>query len=196
VHLHRPLIGAFVLAVALALGACGSDGEERAGTTATSPTRTEGERAATSRGETETEATETETTRPEAGPEPPEPGGRTGPEAGRSPSPSPERQPGGAGDEEPARTLVLFTGEDGRISPRVVRVPAFISIRVELRSADGRPYGLEFESETARVRLRTSGRLGSVSSTIDGLRPGEAITGSPTGARNRVRIEATAEPGP
>ncbi len=50
---------------------------------------------------------------------------------------SPEDEPGGAGDEEPARTLALFTGEGGRITPRTVRVPAFISIRVELRSEDG-----------------------------------------------------------
>ena len=106
---------------------------------------------------------------------------------------SPEDQPGGAGDEEPARSLALFTGENGRIVPRVIRVPAFISIRVELRSADGREYGLTFQGETITV----SGGLGSVSTSIDGLRPGEAVVGTPTGnASNRVRIEATAEPGP
>jgi hypothetical protein len=192
VHLDRAVIGVLVVAIALALGACGSDDEERAQTTGTTPARTEGEATATSRGETDVERVETETTRPKR----PERGARTRLERGRSPSPSPERRPGGAGDEEPARTLALFTGEDGRISPPVVRVPAFISIRVELRSADGRPYGLEFKGETASVRLRTSGRLGSVSGTIDGLRPGETLAGTPTGARNRVRIEATAEPGP
>ena len=182
------------MAVSLGLGTCGSDDAERAQTTATAPARSEGEATATSRGDADVERIETETTRPE----PPKRGARTGPETGRSPSPSPspERRPGGAGDEEPARTLALLTGDDGRISPPVVRVPAFISIRVELRSADGRPYGLEFKGETASVRLRTSGRLGSVSGTIDGLRPGETITGTPLGARNRVRIEATAEPGP
>ena len=57
---------------------------------------------------------------------------------------SPEDQPGGAGDEEPARSLALLTGEGGRITPPTVRVPAFISIRVELRSGDGREYGLRF----------------------------------------------------
>ena len=44
---------------------------------------------------------------------------------------------GGAGDEQAAETLALFTGKNGTIAPRMVRVPAFISIRVELRSADG-----------------------------------------------------------
>ncbi|MEA2408611.1 MAG: hypothetical protein QOE69_2730 [Thermoleophilaceae bacterium] len=107
-------------------------------------------------------------------------------------SPSPEEQPGGAGDEEPARTLALFTARGGRITPRVVRVPAFISIQIELRSADGAKYGLRFGGTT----ITAGGDLNSVSKTIDGLRPGEAIVGRPTGAGNRVRIEATAEPGP
>jgi hypothetical protein len=71
-------------------------------------------------------------------------------------------------------------------------VPPFISIRVELRSGDGQEYGLTFEGETITV----GGGLASVSTSIDGLRNGEAVVGTPTGARNRVRIEATAEPGP
>jgi hypothetical protein len=99
---------------------------------------------------------------------------------------------GGAGDEVPAETLALFTGENGTITPRVVRVPAFISVRVELRSADGEEYGLTFDGETIKVR----GGLGSVSTTIDGLRPGAKLVGTPTGASGKVRIEATAEPGP
>src|SRR2546425_9731194 len=55
---------------------------------------------------------------------------------------SPENQPGGAGDEEPIRTQALVTGRGGRISPRVVRVPPLIAVRLELRSGDGRSYGL------------------------------------------------------
>jgi hypothetical protein len=104
----------------------------------------------------------------------------------------PENGPGGAGDEEPAQTLALFSGENGRITPTVVKVPAYISIRVELHSADGADYGLTFEGETIKV----GGALGSVSTTIDGLRPGAKVVGTPTGASNKVRIEATAEPGP
>jgi hypothetical protein len=109
-----------------------------------------------------------------------------------STEPTPEDQPGGAGDEEPARTLALFTAKDGRITPRVVRVPAFISIQVELRSPDGQKYGLRFGD----VTITAGGGLNSVSTTIDGLRPGKAIVGTPVGQGNRVRIEATAEPGP
>jgi hypothetical protein len=186
--LSRPLMGVVVLALALALGACGDDDDERAETTATSPTTTPAETTATEETAPEVVPEETET---ESEPVP-----ETDTEAETPPSTSPEDQPGGAGDEEPARTLALFTGEGGRITPRVVRVPAFISVRVELRSADGREYGLLFENETSRVRINVSGALGSASSTIDGLRPGQAMTGNPIGAGTPVRIEATAEPGP
>jgi hypothetical protein len=109
-----------------------------------------------------------------------------------TPAERPEEQEGGAGDEEPARTLALFTGRGGRIVPRVIRVPAFISIRVELRSGDGAEYGLRFGDAT----LTAGGGLRSSSTTIDGLRQGQSIAGRPTGAGNPVRIEATAEPGP
>jgi hypothetical protein len=71
-------------------------------------------------------------------------------------------------------------------------VPAFISIRVELRSADGADYGLTFDGQTIRV----NDGLSSVSTTIDGLRPGAKVVGEATGATGGVRIEATAEPGP
>ncbi|HEV2874476.1 MAG TPA: hypothetical protein VGW14_04945 [Thermoleophilaceae bacterium] len=171
-------------ALLLALAGCGGDDEEPAATTDAQPPPT-AEPTPTATDET---AAETEETEAEAEPEPAEP---TESEPAEPPE-SPEDQPGGAGDEEPARSLALLSGEDGRITPRIVRVPAFISIRVELRSEDGREYGLTFDGETIRV----SGGLGSVSTTIDGLRPGEAVTGTPTGPGNRVRIEATAEPGP
>jgi hypothetical protein len=162
-----------VLAVAVALGVagCGGDDEEPAASTPVATAPTETEPAMTAPAETESEPVPTETAPP--------------PE-------SPEEQQGGAGDEEPARTLALFTGRDGRITPRVVRVPAFISVQVELRSADGAPYGLRFGD----VGIKSGGPINSRARSIDGLRPNEAIVGVPTGAGNRVRIEATAEPGP
>jgi hypothetical protein len=170
------LLAAFLLALALA-GCDGDDEKEPAGTSQapTAPTT-----------ETATEPA------PEPGTETePRPETETLPDDGDGTS-SPESGTGGAGDEEPARTLALFTGENGRIAPRVVRVPAFISVRVELRSGDGQEYGLTFAGETISV----GGGLASVSTTIDGLRPGAKLVGTPTGASGRVRIEATAEPGP
>jgi hypothetical protein len=175
---------ALAAALALALAGCGENDEKSAATTEPRPPPT-AEPASTATEETEAATGETEGEEPGLETEPAEP-----PEAG--PPVSPEDQPGGAGDEEPARSLALFTAEGGRITPRTIRVPAFISIRVELRSEDGREYGLRFGGDTIRV----GGGLSSASTTIDGLRPTEAIVGTPTGPGNRVRIEATAEPGP
>jgi hypothetical protein len=180
---RRLLAAVAAVAVLLAVAGCGGDDEEPAAETA--PTAADTEPA-----ETETETAPAETG-PEPEPEPTEEQAAPQPTEAEPPV-SPEDQPGGAGDEVPARSLALFTGENGRIRPRMVRVPAFISIRVELRSGDGRAYGLTFDGETIRV----SGGLGSVSTTIDPLRPGRAVVGRPTAAGNRVRIEATAEPGP
>jgi hypothetical protein len=171
----RKLALAAVLAALLAFAGCGGDDEPTTTATVTT-TPTEISTVETSPAETETEMDDA-----------PKGEGPT-----TETSPFPEEQPGGAGDEEPARTLALFTARGGRIAPRVVRVPAFISIQVELRSADGARYGLRFGDTT----ITAGGDLNSVSTTIDGLRPGEAIVGRPTGGGNRVRISATAEPGP
>jgi hypothetical protein len=168
---------ALVAALSLAALGCGGDDEETqtGARTDTTPAETRSEETVA---ETETE-TEPE---PEATPV----------ETETEPAPSPEEEPGGAGDEEPARSLAMFTGRGGQIVPRTIRVPAFISIRVELRSADGRDYGLRIAGET----LNVTGGLGSVSTTFDGLRPGQVLVGTPIGPGNRVRVEATAEPGP
>jgi hypothetical protein len=171
----RKLLAALVLAAGLGIAGCGGDDHE-ASTSPTETAVTEAERTETAQEETETEPAEPE---PNAG-------------TVTTPPESPEDEEGGAGDEEPARTLALFTGRNGRITPRVIRVPAFISIRIELRSADGSPYTLRFGGES----LTAGGELSSVATTIDGLRPNEGIVGRPSGAGNQVRIEATAEPGP
>jgi len=166
----------FAAAAALALAGCGGDDEDKPSVSA--PT-TES---------TTTEQTTTDTETAEVDPETetlPNDGDGNGVGTG-------ENQQGGAGDEQPAETLALFTGENGKITPAVVRVPAFISIRVELRSADGNEYALTFAGETIEVH----GGLGSVSTRLDGLRPGTKVVGTPTGASGKVRIEATAEPGP
>jgi hypothetical protein len=105
--------------------------------------------------------------------------------------PSPEDQPGGAGDEEAARVQAAFTGRGGRITPTVVHVPPFIAVRVTLRSADGRGYGLQFPG----AQLQAQGRGATADANLDGLRPLKSITGH-TSAGGRVRIVADAEPGP
>jgi hypothetical protein len=172
----RKLVIFALVALAIPLGACGGDDED------------EPPAGATTTEQTVEQTTDSETATTDVNPETetlPNDGDGNGVDTGESGE-------GGAGDEQPAETLALFTGENGKITPAVVRVPAFIAVRVELRSADGAEYGLTLEGETIKVREG----LGSVSTTIDGLRPGEKLVGTPIGASGKVRIEATAEPGP
>ncbi len=174
-------MGLFCLAsaTALALGGCGDDeaslGQDTARTPETSP-------ATTTRAPTPPEREETVTVPPDdaAG----APGPKDGPRA-----PSPEEGPGGAGDEQPASSQALFTGRAGSVRPRLVQVPPFIAIRVELRSADGRAYRLSFRGRS----LAVSGARRAASSTFDGLRPGRRMVGTGTA---EVVVEASAEPGP
>lgn len=172
----RALVLAGLLAGLVAVGGCGGDDEDTSATpSATAPAETAATDTAPAATETQAEtetAPPTETTAPT--------------------ETSPESMPGGAGDEEPARTLALFTASGGSITPGVVRVPPFIAVKVELRSADGATYALRFGDTT----ITAGEQFDSVSTTIDGLRPGAAIVGRPQGAGNPVRIEATAEPGP
>ncbi len=166
--LRRPAAPALVLALVLSLSGCGDDDEpsgDRPRTEATDTGAATGKRTNTDRdGAEKTEAAPAR----------------------------PEDQPGGAGDEGGARSPAMFTGRGGRIGPRVVRVPPFLAIRVELRSADGREYGLRFGRRT----VEAGGAIGSASTTLDGLRPGKSVTGTPVGGGTPVRIEASAEPGP
>lgn len=108
---------------------------------------------------------------------------------GRRPG-SPEDQPGGAGDEEAARSEVVLTGRGGRIGPLLVKVPPFIAIRVVLRSGDGKPYVIRFGRRILRAGLKGA----RSTATFDGLRPGRRLRGA--AVSGRVVIEASAEPGP
>ena len=171
----RIVVLAGLVACFAAVTGCGGDDED-ASTTPTASAPAETAATDTTPDETETQAAEQ-----------PAPA-QTAPPA----ETSPESMPGGAGDEEPARTLALLTGKGGDITPRLVRVPAFISVNIELRSADGARYSLRFGD----VTLRAGGRLSSAATTIDGLRPGRSVVGRPPGGGSPVRIEATAEPGP
>jgi hypothetical protein len=170
-------VAAALLAALLLLVAGCADDDDDADTTPSAPVATEtAETETTPEVETETEV-ETE---PEV-------------ETEIETETSPEDQPGGAGDEEPARSLALFTASGGRVTPRVVRVPSFIAVRVELRARDGGPYTLGIGGQT----LEAGGALSSASGTLDGLRPGDSYVGRLSGAASgTVRVSATAEPGP
>ena len=118
---------------------------------------------------------------------------------GTSKEPDPQSEPRPVppeelqGDEEPIRSEAVFTGKGGRLTPREIRVPAFIAIRVILRSTDvGRDQGYSLEIGGGRLAI---GHARSVDELeLDGLLPDEAYEGkSPQG---NVRVVASAEPGP
>lgn len=97
------------------------------------------------------------------------------------------------GDEEAIRSEAVFTGSGGSLSPRVVRVPAFIAIRVILRGTDaGREQG--YTLAIGGQRLAIGHERATHEAQLEGLLPNKSYVGrSPQG---NVRIEATAEPGP
>ena len=180
---RRLAIGAAVAALVVTGVGCGD--EERGdvtvegGETGTTPTATAPETTGTA---TAPQAT---VTTPESS-QPPPAGGGAPPADGSSP----EDQEGGAGDEVPASSQALFTGRGGTISPKLVRVPPFIAIRVQLRSADGQRYRLA----GGKRSVQAGGPVEGASAVFDGLRPGKRLVLS--GPSGRVVVEASAEPGP
>jgi hypothetical protein len=97
------------------------------------------------------------------------------------------------GDEEPIRSEAVFTGKNGRLTPREIRVPAFIAIRVILRAVDAGPeQGYTLEIGGSRLAIGHARPVDELE--LDGLLPDEVYEGkSPQG---NVRIVASAEPGP
>jgi O-antigen ligase len=104
---------------------------------------------------------------------------------------SPESQPGGAGDEQPIGVDAAFTGRGGKLSPGLVRVPPFIAVTATLKSADGKPYTIDFDGKVLSVGP------GHTRATVEfnGLRQGASYVGKVPGG-GTVKIEASAEPGP
>jgi hypothetical protein len=167
----------FATVVVLGVAACGDDEDGDNAGSGYGGSKTE---------QTDTAATETATTETT--------GTKTGGEAegggAKPPSTSPEEQEGGAGDEVPASSQALITGSGGKLSPGTVRVPPFIAIRVQLRSADG----VEYELSGGGKTVKAGGEIESAGTTFDGLRNGEKLVLS--GPQGKVTVIANAEPGP
>ena len=151
--------------------ACGGDDEDDAPTVETTPT---------------TPASAPVTTPP---PETPDTTKAPDPDAEPRTVPPEEQQ----GDEEPIRSEAVFTGTGGRLTPREIRVPAYIAIRVILRSPDaGRDQGYTLEIAGERLAIGHERAIDELE--LDGLLPNESYRGrSPQG---NVRVVASAEPGP
>jgi len=172
---------ALVTGLALGLAGCGADEEK--GTTA-------GERPP-------------QATAPGAKPPPPDaatadPEDRLGtskPEVQPSPptAGSPEQQPGGAGDEEPIRVPAGFGVRAGKLAPPVVTVPAFLAVRVEVASTDGRRHTVVLEAAGRHVLRVPAGGRDSV--LLDGLKPGRYRL-ELDGGKASAALVAGGEPGP
>ena len=153
------------------IAGCGGDDEDEPAQTATVPTQTVREPVTTPPPETTPE----EKKKPERDPD-----------AEEITVPEEEQQ----GDEEAIRSEAVFTGANGKLTPRVVRVPPFIAIRVILRSPGDGSYTLTIDGK----RLSIGAGRTTAQADLAGLLPQKAYTGmSPQG---NVRIAATAEPGP
>jgi hypothetical protein len=163
---------------ALGLAACGDDEGDSGGTGAGGAVTEQTDTATTETAAPETAATGTET------------GGEAEGGGAKPPSTSPEDQEGGAGDEIPASSQALITGSGGKLSPGTVRVPPFIAIRVQLRSADG----VEYELTGGGKTVEAGGEIETAGTTFDGLRSGEKLVLS--GPQGKVTVVANAEPGP
>jgi hypothetical protein len=164
---------------ALALAACGDDEDGNGGSGYGSGSKT---------GQTATETTDTAPT--DTARTVTETGGEAEGGGAKPPSTSPEDQEGGAGDEVPASSQALITGDGGKLSPGTVRVPPFIAIRVQLRSADG----VEYELTGGGKTVKAGGEIETAGTTFDGLRTGAKLVLS--GPQGKVTIVANAEPGP
>jgi hypothetical protein len=94
---------------------------------------------------------------------------------------SPETAPGGAGDEQPIRVPADFSLRDGQVTPGKVTVPAFLSIELSFRAADGRPHQVLVRTPTpTELSVPASG---AATRTIGGLRSGLyliVVDGQPT----------------
>ena len=145
---------------------------------------------------TDTSATTTQTAPPPTAPTTPAPTPPAGTEttpAGPPPtntSTSPESNPGGGGDEEPARTELEFRGTRSGVKPRHAGVAPYISVKLTLTSEDGSSHTLTVDGHTAEV----GGTRTSAFFTLPGLKPGDSYRGTVDG--KPLRILSTSEPGP
>jgi len=147
--------------------ACGSDGEEA-------------------------DTVETTATTPVSPPVTTPPPEAKTPDKGKDPDEEPRTVPPEEqqGDEEPIRSEAVFTGKGGHLTPSEIRVPAFIAIRVILRSSDDGSYSLQIHGQ----RLEIGAGTATDELDLDGLLPDESYKG--TSPQGNVRVVASAEPGP
>ncbi|MEX2194048.1 MAG: hypothetical protein WD844_02075 [Thermoleophilaceae bacterium] len=106
---------------------------------------------------------------------------------------SPEDQPGGAGDEEPARSEVVIDFSEEGLSPTEVQVAPFIAVVLVIRSTDGTEYNLSY---TAPAEGGGANGTTEADFDIDGLRPGQKIEIEERNTDSTATVVASDEAGP
>jgi hypothetical protein len=167
-------------AAALAAAGCGGDDDDQT-TEAASPTATGTTETGTTEGDRAPRTDERERTDAE----------REREQERTTPEDSPEKEEGGAGDEEPARSEARFTARRGRVTPTKVRVAPFIAVQVTVVSYERSLYKVRVGGKSVNVPPGGRGLI-----NLDGLRPGKRYLGKVEPSGQTIRIEASAEPGP
>ncbi|MGH2907288.1 MAG: hypothetical protein ACRDKI_11045 [Solirubrobacterales bacterium] len=103
----------------------------------------------------------------------------------------------GAGDEEAARTPVAIGLKNGGLTKRtakVVHVPSFIAIELDIDVADAKSYSLAIDYGSTH-RSVTYDKPGSYKLMVEGRRPGKTVTIALLNGE-QVTVKADADPGP
>jgi hypothetical protein len=165
-----------LLALVLALAACGSDDEPAATAPAATTPPTASAPEATAPPADATQPGTTSVPRPEAE-------GRPGGSPGTDPD---------AGGEQAVRVPASFVVvAPGRLEPPSITVPAFLAVEISVRSDDGRAHRLVLETPTPhtldvrageRAAARIPGlRAGAYPVTLDGRVAGTLVAGGEVG---------------
>lgn len=167
----RAVILPCVLAIALGVLGCG-DTNDQSSSVAQQP--------ATTPPATDVPATTTPTTTPTATAPSTVPG-------------SGESGPGGAGDEEPARTPAAFVVAAGQITPRTVTAAAFLAVDVSVTAHD---HAQRVTIDAPGGRTFTVAAGGTRHVLLDGLEPGDYPITTAAGARATLHVVRGGDPGP
>jgi hypothetical protein len=104
-----------------------------------------------------------------------------------------ETQPGGAGDEQPARTPAAFTVDGATITPATITVAAFLAIDVAVTA---RHTAQRVELQAPGGGVIDVGAGGTAHRVLGGLKPGDYALTTAAGGRATLHVVSGGAPGP
>jgi hypothetical protein len=117
----------------------------------------------------------------------------TAPTATTGVPPAGEAQPGGGGDEQPARTPAAFTVDGATITPATITVAAFLAIDVAV-TARHTAQRVELQAPGGGVIDVSAG--GTAHRLLGGLKPGDYALTTAAGGRATLHVVSGGAPGP